>query len=66
VNEVVLGLLDIAALGCFLINGTGNRALEDVFLLLGEVVEDFGGEVEVLGNDFLAGVLCLYSVSVFS
>ena len=57
VGEVVLGLLDVAALGGFLVDGARDRALENVFLLLGKVVEDFGGEVEILGDDFLGSVL---------
>lgn len=58
-GKVVFGLLDVAALGRLLVDGAGDGALENVLLLLGEVVEDLGREVEVLGDDLLGCVLCL-------
>lgn len=56
VGELVLGLLDVLALGGLILNGAGHRALENVLLAGGEVVKQLGGEVEVFGNDGLGGV----------
>ena len=49
VGELELGLLvTLAVAGDLLLDGTWIRALEDVLLLLGDGVEDFGGDAEVL------------------
>jgi hypothetical protein len=50
-GELVLGFLDLAALGTFLINGSGLATSEDVLLAFREVGEDLGGQVEVFGNN---------------
>ena len=49
-GELVVRLLDILALGRLVLDGAGHRALEDVLFAGGEVVEELGGEVEVLGT----------------
>lgn len=51
VSKLVLGFLDLAARGSLFINGSGLAAPEDVLLAFGEVGEDLGGQVEVLGNN---------------
>lgn len=56
-RELLRGLLVVLARGGLVGDGPGERALEDVLFFLGDVVEDFGGEVEVLGEDGARGVV---------
>jgi hypothetical protein len=57
VGEVQFGFLHVGALGFFVLDGAGQGALEDVFLLFGDGLEDFGGELEVLCKNGLWCVL---------
>lgn len=59
VGKVVFGFFDVVVFGCFFVDGVGDGVLENVFFFFGEVVEDFGCEVEVLGDDFFGCVFCL-------
>lgn len=66
VGELVVGLLDVLALGRLVLDGAGHRALEDVLLAGGEVVEELRSEVEVFGDDGLGGVSCVKpAVSIY-
>ncbi|KAH8718521.1 hypothetical protein HC256_003156 [Beauveria bassiana] len=53
VRKLVPALLDVAAARALVLDGAGLRALENVLFAFGEVLKDFGGEVEVFGNDAL-------------
>lgn len=55
-GELVFGLLDVFSCRALLVNGARLRALEDVFLAGWEVGEDFGGKLEVFGDDRLGRV----------
>lgn len=61
-GELVLGLLDVLSCRALFVNAAWLGALEDVFLAGGEMGEDFGGELEVFGDDGLGGV-CYEGVS---
>lgn len=56
VDEVVFGLLDLLAHGLLFVDGAGLGCLEDVLFFLGEMLEDLGVKVEILGDDRLRGV----------
>lgn len=58
VREVVLGLLDVLALGALVLDRARVGALENVLFARGDVLEDFGREMEVLGDDGLGGMSC--------
>ncbi len=57
VGELQFGLFHVGAFGFFVLDGARQGALEDVFLLFGDRLEDFGRELEVLGQNGLGGVL---------
>lgn len=57
-SELDVGDLGITSRRAILVDGVWVRSLEDVLLLLREVIKNFRGKMEVLGDDRLRGMSC--------
>lgn len=55
-RELILGLLDVFALGPLLTNGARLRSLENVFFTLGKVFKQLGVEMKVFSDNRLGSV----------
>jgi hypothetical protein len=58
-RKLLITPLDLLPLWLLVLDAPRHGALEDVFLARGQVGEDLGGEVEVLGQDGLGRVRCV-------